>query len=45
VIEKGLEAGEKVVTDGQLGLVPGMKVTPRTGAGPEAAPGAEEKTP
>lgn len=26
VVEKGLEAGEKVVTDGQLRLVPGVKV-------------------
>jgi multidrug efflux system membrane fusion protein len=26
VIEKGLQSGEKVVTDGQLRLVPGAKV-------------------
>jgi multidrug efflux system membrane fusion protein len=26
VIEKGLQAGERVVTDGQLGLVPGSKI-------------------
>jgi multidrug efflux system membrane fusion protein len=26
VIQKGLEAGETLVTDGQLRLVPGMKV-------------------
>ena len=26
VIDKGLQAGEKVVTDGQLRLVPGAKV-------------------
>jgi multidrug efflux system membrane fusion protein len=26
VVEKGLQAGEKVVTDGQLRLVPGAKI-------------------
>jgi multidrug efflux system membrane fusion protein len=26
VIEKGLQAGERVVTDGQLGLAPGSKI-------------------
>jgi multidrug efflux system membrane fusion protein len=26
IVEKGLHAGEKVVTDGQLRLVPGSKV-------------------
>ncbi len=29
VIEKGLQSGEKVVTDGQLRLVPGAKVEPK----------------
>src|SRR5439155_907617 len=33
VVEKGLSAGERVVTDGQLRLVPGVKVEPK-----EAAP-------
>jgi multidrug efflux system membrane fusion protein len=40
VIEKGLEAGETVVTDGQLGLVPGMKVTPKTAPASGAPEGA-----
>jgi multidrug efflux system membrane fusion protein len=31
VIEKGLPAGEKVVTDGQLRLVPGAKVEIKSG--------------
>ena len=30
VVEKGLRAGEKVVTDGQLRLVPGAKVEIKT---------------
>jgi multidrug efflux system membrane fusion protein len=30
VIEKGLKPGEKVVTDGQLRLVPGAKVEIKT---------------
>jgi multidrug efflux system membrane fusion protein len=30
IIEKGLQAGEKVVTDGQLQLVPGTKVELKT---------------
>jgi len=29
VIQKGLEAGETIVTDGQLRVVPGMKVAAR----------------
>jgi len=33
VIGKGVVAGEKVVTDGQLRLVPGTKVEPKTGLG------------
>ena len=33
VIEKGLTAGETVVTDGQLRLVPGAKVEVKQGAG------------
>jgi multidrug efflux system membrane fusion protein len=39
VIERGLKAGETVVTDGQLRLVPGMAVTIKHGLG--AAPGGE----
>ena len=35
VIEQGLNAGERVVTDGQLRLVPGARVEERTGLGPE----------
>jgi len=33
IVEKGLQAGEKVVTDGQLRLVPGAKVEAKQGAG------------
>lgn len=43
VIERGLRAGETVVTDGHLRLVPGTKVEVKTRIGP-AAP-AEAKTP
>jgi len=39
VIEEGVSAGETVVTDGQLRLVPGTKVAPK--GGPEAAGGKE----
>ena len=38
VIEKGLQPGEKVVTDGQLRLVPGAKVEVKE---PLTSPGAE----
>jgi multidrug efflux system membrane fusion protein len=39
VVEKGLEAGERVVTDGQIRLVPGTKVElkPPVGAPTPAA--------
>jgi len=40
VIEKGLQTGERVVTDGQLGLVPGARIKIRT-----AAIGETGKTP
>ncbi len=43
VIVKGVEAGEKVVTDGQLRLTPGAKVAIKSGlvpGGPQGAPGA-----
>jgi|YelNatPaOPRAMG01_1025707.scaffolds.fasta_scaffold08537_5 multidrug efflux system membrane fusion protein len=45
IIEKGLQAGEEVVTDGQLRLFPGAKVeikngpAPTQGAGTSPAPG------
>ena len=34
VIEKGLKPGETIVTEGQLRLEPGTRVTDRTGAAP-----------
>ena len=37
VVEKGLTAGQRVVTDGQLRLVPGAHVEIKTGAAPAAA--------
>jgi multidrug efflux system membrane fusion protein len=37
VIDRGLQAGEKVVTDGQLRLVPGAKVQIK-----DEAPGAKK---
>ncbi|MGZ6971259.1 MAG: efflux RND transporter periplasmic adaptor subunit [Thermoanaerobaculia bacterium] len=44
VIAKGLSAGERVVTDGQLRLSPGAKVELKTGSpGPGAPPGRDEK--
>jgi multidrug efflux system membrane fusion protein len=44
VITSGLQAGERVVTDGQLRLVPGARVDAKTAA-PEPAPGAAPKAP
>jgi multidrug efflux system membrane fusion protein len=41
VIEKGLNEGEKVVTEGTLRLVPGSRI--RIGGGPGAAPGGRKK--
>jgi multidrug efflux system membrane fusion protein len=38
VIEKGVKPGETIVTDGQLRLVPGSKVS----ITPGAAPGAQQ---
>jgi multidrug efflux system membrane fusion protein len=38
VVEEGLEAGERVVTDGQLRLTPGAWVEETPGAGAAAAP-------
>jgi membrane fusion protein, multidrug efflux system len=41
VLDRGVQAGERVVTDGQLRLVPGARVEIRTGpAAPGAAPAA-----
>src|SRR5262249_38758793 len=43
VIERGVQPGERGVTDGQLRLVPGSRgqvEAPPGGAGPESAPGA-----
>jgi multidrug efflux system membrane fusion protein len=36
VVEKGVAAGEQVVTDGQLRLVPGATVEPKAPATPRA---------
>jgi multidrug efflux system membrane fusion protein len=45
VIGRGLRAGEMVVTDGHLRLVPGSRVDVRTSISPGAAAPAEAKTP
>ncbi|MCX6898887.1 MAG: efflux RND transporter periplasmic adaptor subunit [Verrucomicrobia bacterium] len=45
VIEQGLRAGEMVVTDGHLRLVPGMKVDVKTSISPAATAPAEAKAP
>ncbi len=37
VVQKGLAPGESVVTDGQIRLVPGAKVEPRSEGGPQGA--------
>jgi len=44
VVTSGLQAGERVVTDGQLRLVPGARVDAKTAA-PPPAPGAAPKAP
>jgi multidrug efflux system membrane fusion protein len=41
LISSGLKAGETVVTDGQLRLLPGMKAEPRTLAGEKEKDGAK----
>ncbi len=38
IVQKGLAVGERIVTDGQLRLVPGAKVQIKQAAGPLAAP-------
>jgi len=45
VIEQGLRAGEMVVTDGHLRLVPGAKVDVRTSISPATTAPTEAKTP
>ncbi|MFA7006261.1 MAG: efflux RND transporter periplasmic adaptor subunit [Verrucomicrobiia bacterium] len=45
VIEQGLRAGELVVTDGHLRLVPGAKVDVRTSISPAATAPTEAKAP
>ncbi|HWB83633.1 MAG TPA: efflux RND transporter periplasmic adaptor subunit [Bryobacteraceae bacterium] len=42
VVSEGLEAGETVVTEGQLRLAPGSRVVIRTGRGGQGAQGAQE---
>jgi membrane fusion protein, multidrug efflux system len=44
VVTSGLQAGERVVTDGQLRLVPGARVDVKLAA-PEPAPGAAPRAP
>lgn len=43
VIEKGIQSGERVVTDGQLMLFPGARVMERTSANPGAGPPPDAK--
>ena len=43
VIDKGLQAGEQVVIDGQMRVIPGSKVEIKTAAKPESNPATEEK--
>ncbi len=43
IIEKGLEAGEEVVTDGQLRLFPGARVEIKSGSAPSPAPAGAQK--
>jgi multidrug efflux system membrane fusion protein len=45
VIEKGLNTGERVVTEGQLRLAPGMRVALQTGAGGSPAGKASKRGP
>jgi multidrug efflux system membrane fusion protein len=47
VVEKGVQAGERIVTDGQLGVTPGGKVAveqPREATSPAANPGDGSKS-
>jgi multidrug efflux system membrane fusion protein len=45
VIEKGIAAGEQVITDGQMRLVPGATIEIRTGGAPAAGPTAPTVSP
>jgi multidrug efflux system membrane fusion protein len=45
LLSAGVNAGETVVTDGQLRLLPGMKAEPRTIGGAPLAGGAPEEAP
>jgi multidrug efflux system membrane fusion protein len=45
VIDKGLEEGETVVTEGQLRLAPGMRVSVRDGREGQGAPGGKKRRP
>jgi membrane fusion protein, multidrug efflux system len=45
VIEKGLNAGENVVTDGQLRLIPGSKVEIKQAIAPPATPSSNQERP
>jgi multidrug efflux system membrane fusion protein len=38
VIQQGLKAGETVVTDGQLRLTPGTRISVKSGPGTKVAP-------
>ncbi len=38
IVEKGLKDGETVVTDGQLRLVPGSRISEKTAVGEKVAP-------
>jgi multidrug efflux system membrane fusion protein len=42
VVEKGVEPGERVVTDGQLLLRPGAKVVVKSGLGEDAGGGRNQ---
>jgi hypothetical protein len=43
VIERGVSAGEKVVSDGAMQLVAGSKVVAKSGLAPSAAPEANRR--
>ena len=43
VVDAGLTAGERVVTDGQLRLVPGSKVSIKSGLAPQSVAGGDGK--
>jgi multidrug efflux system membrane fusion protein len=43
IVDAGLTAGERVVTDGQLRLVPGSKVSIKPGLAPQSAGNGDDK--